>query len=115
MGPIRCTKEQHGANRSGEVSPFEICYGKAYQNRGYSMTILDFERVLDNWKYSSMVFSVAEASNLGCVGNAGSRVAQAVSVKQPKVIDIDFSVASVVVNIRRAGKWMFTSNSYRKT
>jgi len=43
-----------------------------------------------------MVFSVAEASNLGCVGNAGSGVAQAVSVKQPKVIDIDFSVASVV-------------------
>lgn len=29
MGPIRCTKEQHGANKSGEVSPFEICYGKA--------------------------------------------------------------------------------------
>ena len=93
MGPIRCTKEQHGANKSGEVSPFEICYGKAVKR---TKIVLDFERVLDNWKCSSMVFSVAEASNLGCVGNAGSGVAQAVSVKQPKVIDIDFSVASVV-------------------
>ena len=36
------------------------------------------------------------------------------TVKQLKLIDVDFSIVSVVVNIRIAGKWMFISHSYRK-
>ena len=33
--------------------------------------LLDDERVLDNWKCSRMVFSVAETSNACCVGIQG--------------------------------------------